>query len=393
MLIRYTALCTLLAVALQAMATDVSTPGDIAARLNGCKNFAADARFEVWLPNASDPVEYSILMLSANNGGADTLSACDYLIDWTLTRAAGESRGFSAYFGGNHYRYRDGRLQEYHYTDNPAPFAPGGDVAKGVQRQAQFVDYLPGPLAAELMAMESDSTYSYKVSRRGDVVSVSGNRSIDGNEVRTFTYSFNASDGMPQRLDIDTNPGQISEQAMTVEYTYGCGQHGLPHSEDALMALYPEEFARFRQNDFRLEKLPGQRLPEFSVQAVDGGRMTHHKSDAFDAPVVLLLLDSGAGTPGAVLEAVRRSVELYPGTVQPVTAFVDNRLEDVEGVCGHPIQGERVLYGARALARDCGVTVTPTLIFVNSDGVVENYIQGMNKNLGDEVLEMISNLK
>ncbi len=393
MLIRYTALCTLLAVALQATASDVPTPGEIAARLGGCKSFSADARFEVWLPNAGDPVEYSILLLSSDNGGADTLSGFDYLIDWTLTRAAGESRGFSAYFGGNHYRYRDGRLQEYHYTDNPAPFAPDGDLRKGVQSQAQFVNLLPGALADELRMMESDSSYTYKVSERDGNVTIAGNQSINGNEVRTFKYTFSASDGMPRRLDIDTNPGQISEQSMTVEYTYGCAQHELPHSEDALMKLYPEEFARFRQNDFRLEKLPGQSLPEFSVQAIDGGRMTHHKSDTFDAPVVLLLLDSNAGNPEAVLGAVRNSVELYPGTVQQVTAFVDNRLEDVEGVCGRPLQGERVLYGARALARDCGVTVTPTLIFVSSDGVVENYIQGMNKNLGNEVLEMISNLK
>lgn len=393
MLIRYTALCTLLAVALQATASDVPTPGEIAARLGGCKSFSADARFEVWLPNAGDPVEYSILLLSSDNGGADTLSDFDYLIDWTLARASGELKGFSAYFGGNHYRYRDGRLQEYHYTENPAPFAPDGDLRKGVQRQAQFVDLLPGALSDELRIMEADSSYTYKVSERNGNVTIAGNQSINGNEVRTFKYTFSASDGMPRRLDIDTNPGQISEQSMTVEYSYGNVCRELPRSEDALMALYPDEFAKYRQNDFRLEKLLGQRLPEFSVQDINGGRMTHHKSDVFDAPVVLLLLDSGAGNPGAVLEAVRNSVELYPGTVQPVTAFVDNRLEDVEGMCGRPLQGERVLYGARALARDCGVTVTPTLIFVNADGVVKNYIQGMNKNLGDEVLEVISNLK
>ena len=68
MLIRYTALCTLLTVALRAMSSDVPTPGEIAARLSGCESFSADAGFEVWLPNAGDPVEYSILLLSSDNG-------------------------------------------------------------------------------------------------------------------------------------------------------------------------------------------------------------------------------------------------------------------------------------------------------------------------------------
>lgn len=393
MLKRYRLLCSSLAMAVAVMASDVYTPAEIASKLDAHPQFAAEARFDVWLPNAGTPVSYTIKLLSTDNGGADSLLPFDYLIDWVLPRHNGESKGFSAYFHGNHYRYRDGRLQEYHYSENPEPFAPGGVLAKGVQRQAQFVDFLPGSLTAELRAIQADSCYSYTVTERDGVLTVAGTQTVGGNEAREFKYTFNAADGRPMRLDIDTNPGQISEQTMTVEYDYGNAAGELPRSEDALMALYPEEFAKYRQNDFRLEKLPGQRLPEFSAQTVRGGRLTHHKQDAFEAPVVLVILDSGVGQPVQVLESVRTAVELYPGMVLPVTAFIDNRLEDVEGVSGHPLECEQLLYGAKALARDCGVTVTPTLIFVSADGTVQKYIQGMNKNLCDEVLEVINNLQ
>lgn len=393
MLIRYTALCTMLAVAVSAMATEVSTPAGVAEMLETQKEYSADAKFEVWLPNANEPVVYSIRLASVDNGGADSLLPFDYLIDWSLPRPGGESKGFSAYFHGDHYRYRDGRLQEYHYPQNPAPFAPDGRLDKGVQRQSQFVDLLPGALAAELRGMASDSTYSYSIESRGGHVTISGNQSVAGNEVRTFSYTFDEADGRPLRLDIDTNPGQISEQTMTVEYSYDTPASAMPRSEEALIALYPDEFAKYRQSDFRLEKLPGERIPEFSVQTLDGSRLTHHKNDSFDSPLLIAVLDTEAGQPEVVLDEVRKAIELYPASVQLLSAFVDNRVDDVEGVSGHPLQGETVLYGAKSLARDCGVTVTPTLIFVNSDGTVANFIQGMNKKLSDEVLEMIANLK
>ena len=391
-MLRIIPLCIIPAMAIGAMAAEAPSPSDLARLLEAEKSFGAEASFEVWLPNASDPVVYDVRLRSVDNGGADSLLGFDYLVDWTLPRPGGESRGFSAYFGGNHYRYRDGRLQEYHFADEPSPFEPGGRRDAGVQRQAQFVDLLPGALAAELRQMQADSSYSYAAGLRDSVVTIRGNRSIAGNEVKSFEYSFRAADGIPLKLDIDTNPGQISEQTMTVKYAYGDVAETVPHSEEELMALYPEEFARYRQSDFRLDKLPGQRMPEFSVQTIDGGRLTHHKADGFESPVVLAVLDSEAGNPAAVLAALRQAIELYPGTVKTLTAFIDNRLESVEGVAGHPLQGETVLYGARSLARDCGVTDTPTLIFVNADGTVSDFIRGVNKSLADEVLEMITNL-
>ncbi|MDE6098665.1 MAG: hypothetical protein K2G24_07235 [Muribaculaceae bacterium] len=395
MLTRNILLCGMLAVFCPVMATETPTLGELAHKINSLddEKYVSDAVFEVWLPNASNPVVYSVRLAGADNGGADSLLGFDYLIEWKLPHSGGESHGFSSYFRGNHYRYRDGRLQEYHAEDDASPFVPGGDIRRGVHRQAQFVNLLPGSLADELVAMEADSSFRYTIDSRGESVNVSGSQTLAGNEVRTFRYSFNASDGRPMRLDIDTNPGQISEQTMTVEYGAPQGDADVPRTEEALTKIFPEEFARYRQSDFRLEKLPGERLPEFSAQTTGGERFTHHKPDGFDSPVLMLFLDAEAGDPARVLDEVRQAIDMYPGTVRPLIAFVDNRLDAVEGVSGHPLPGETVLYGARSVARDCGVTVTPTLIFVNSDGTVVDFIQGMNKNLVDEVLELISRLK
>ena len=105
---------------------------------------SANVRYEVLLPSAADPVAYDIELhyITAPNA---TLSPCDYLIDWTLPRGEKTSRGFNAYFDGNHFRYRDTKLQEYHSADDSMPFLTGRG---GVQRQAQFADLLP-PLMAE----------------------------------------------------------------------------------------------------------------------------------------------------------------------------------------------------------------------------------------------------
>ena len=114
---------------------------DIARTLRDLPSYQAEATLSVTLPQTDTDVAYT-LGLSSMSVPADTLAPASYLIDWSLPTPTGVSEGFTAYFDGNLYRYRDSRLQEYHTEWDSIPFrvtAPGG----GVQRSAQFASLLP----------------------------------------------------------------------------------------------------------------------------------------------------------------------------------------------------------------------------------------------------------
>ncbi len=92
------------------------------------------------MPQLSDDVVYEVALRQIP-APDDKLLPCSYVIDWQLTGRDEPSRGFSAYFSGNHYRYSSRRLQEYHYEADSMAFRPreiGGLKGDGVQRTAQF---------------------------------------------------------------------------------------------------------------------------------------------------------------------------------------------------------------------------------------------------------------
>lgn len=97
---------------------------DIAKSLRDTDCYRAQARYSVTLPQNDTEVVYNIDLTGMVEPG-DTLAPCRYLIDWTLDTPSGPAKGFSAYFGGNHYRYRGERLQEYHTAWDRNPFNPG----------------------------------------------------------------------------------------------------------------------------------------------------------------------------------------------------------------------------------------------------------------------------
>ena len=86
----------MLAVFCPVMATETPTLGELAHKINSLddEKYVSDAVFEVWLPNASNPVVYSVRLAGADNGGADSLLGFDYLIEWWLPHSGGESSGF-----------------------------------------------------------------------------------------------------------------------------------------------------------------------------------------------------------------------------------------------------------------------------------------------------------
>ena len=365
---------------------------DIAAALRGHDCFVDSCTYEVLLPQFADPVVYDIRLESAPATPGDTLAECKYYISWTLHTPGGMSEGFSAYFDGSHFRFRDERLQEYHAEQNPEPFAPAGDASCGVQNQAQFAELLPQNLAAHLEQMAADSSYTYSIRERAQGIEVSGKRRIHGYEASEFAYTFAPGTYRPVRIELENNPGQLSEQTITVKYA------GLPAAHTSctidlatLTERQSEAFEKYRENSFSLEKLPGRMLPEISAPTLKGDRYTHSRGEAFAAPTVIAFLDAAVGSTPEVIEAVRRAVDYLPMQTDVVWAFLNRRPDDVSAAIGDIRPGESALINARAAARACGVgALTPVLVFVNPDGRVTDIVNGYNQNLESLVIQNIS---
>lgn len=205
-------LATLIAGATLLGASAGVTVNDIAAQLIDSPCSAATVRYEVLMPSAADPVVYTIELLSMPNLG-DTLAPADYLIDWTLPRGEAVSRGFCSYADGVHFRYRDTKLQEYHYAEDPRPFI--GEKG-GVQMTAQFADLLPQFIGKHLVDMQSDTTYHSNFDARR--LTLSGVQSVNGYDALEYTYTFDAETFLPLQIDMEYNPASISEQTVTAYF-------------------------------------------------------------------------------------------------------------------------------------------------------------------------------
>lgn len=346
---------------------------DLASRLAEAKEYAATADYKLLLPSADDPICYSIEMASSVNAD-DSLAAADYLLEWSLAKEGGAQDGFSAYFGGNHYRYRDQLLREYHYNSEPEVFAPGGDTSKGVQNQAQFVNLLPQYIALTLKSMTADSTYSCIVHpdtliAQQRVIAIDGVRSYRGEEARRFLYVFDR-DMMPVGIELTNNPGGIGEQVITATYDYGEEPLALVSSEEELARRYPETFAKFRESSFTLENLPGRRLPAFSSPTPTGERYTFSKNSRFARPTVIVILDSDDDGASQLIAELRKKIDTMDEKSDLILAFINNNADAIESTAGRLRPGEHILMSARGLARDCGVKTTPVIIECDSEGTV-----------------------
>jgi len=191
--------------------------------LTSTQCYADTAVYDVLLPSLSEPVTYTISLQSAATP-ADTLSPCKYIITWALPSPSGISSGFSAYFDGSHFRFRDKRLQEYHYAEAPEPFAPSGQAERGVQQQVQFAEILPQLLGKKFGQMAADSTYISKVTADTLVsgkpaVVVNGVRRVCGYDALEYTYILQPKSFLPRSIEYEMNPGQIGEQSVVIKYS------------------------------------------------------------------------------------------------------------------------------------------------------------------------------
>lgn len=365
-------------------------------KLTAC--YKDSVTYEVLLPSLADPVTYTIGLESAPAKG-DTLAPCKYVITWSLPAPSGLAKGFSAYFDGSHFRFRDKRLQEYHYAENPDSFSPLGRTDRGVQRQVQFADLLPQFIGEQFGRMAADSSYIVNLVPDTLVdglrsVVVTGVRRVSGVDASEFLYVLDADSYMPRRIEFENNPGQISEQSIVIKYKRPAGKARCKITLESLMASQPEAFGKYRENTFSLETLPGRPLPRIVAPTATGERYMHEREESFSVPTVFVFLDATVGSTPDVIKAVRQGVDTLPFQTDVVWAFLNHRAEDVDGFTGENRPGEHLLINAGGAARDCGVGyTTPAMIFTATDGHVTDVQVGYNQDLPSIVIQKITNSK
>lgn len=363
--------------------------------------YIAEAKFEVLLPSHEDPVTYQLILQS--HAATDSLAPCNYVIRWNTDSPSGLLSGFSAYFDGNHYRYRNNRLQEYHMAANSTVFMPGGkpeaSYATGVQNQAQFADLLPQYIGHKLKQIVADTCYHYAfhpdtiVQARRSIV-IDGVKRTGGYDAQYFTYVFDHDTGLPVLTDILTGPGSISEQVITVNYMHPASETPVAYTEEALIDHWPEVFERYRESTFGAESLVGNFMPDFSCQIVGiPDRMTHMRGTALDHPTIFVALNPEVASTKSTIRAVRDAKDMLPSNIEIIFAFNTNHTDEIDDLIGLQMSGEKSLSSASSLLRNCGINMFPTIIFAGSDGKVQDVSIGFNNDLPSIVIEKATMLK
>lgn len=368
--------------------TRVASLEQLCRRLASAGDYSSSVRYGVLLPAAENEVVYDVNLQSAT--ATDTLAPCRYLISWEVDAPSGKSPGFTSYSDGNHFRYSDERLQEYHIDNDSTPFMSGHG---GVQCNGRFTELLPAFLAASLESMANDPGYTYTFnpdSKYGgkDAVRIDAVQNIKGYTSREVSYIFDAYTAMPLRIAIESNPGAVSEQSISIDYGAPKTAAADDFTEATLIALYPDVFERFRSGNFRLENLPGTAMPRFSLPTPDGERVTHHRGEPFATPTVIAVIDPEVASVNETISAVRDAVNSLPVAVDILWAVNSRHHDTVEQLFGaRSAEGEKILLGAGPIIRDCGITAFPALIFAGSDGIIKSVHIGANKNLKEIVMQ------
>ena len=373
--------------------------GEIISALSAMNGFRAGANYNVTLPSRQDDVVYT-LILAQEPTPADTLCPSAYHIEWSLPTPSGLSEGWSAYFDGNLYTYRSGRLREYHTTWDPAPFITRGSgthVTPGVQISNQFADLLPSFLATQLQSMQADSTWTLSPLKDAscdgrDALRLDAQLDIAGERIQEKTYWFDAETLSPLRIDLESNPGSITEQTITVNYSYpdSLASRPLPTTEEALISIYPDTFERFRESNFRIENLADSPLPSFSLPSATGERYTRHRGDRFRQPTLIVMLDPSASFSEKVVSDVRSAYDSSPVEFDTLWAVTGTNADAAEALVPGLRPGEHLLINARSLARDCGASSLPVVLIAGEDGVVKKVILGYNPELPTIVIQSVA---
>lgn len=370
---------------------------DIIETLSAAPAYNASVTYSVTLPSREEDVVYR-LQLSSVHAPSDTLAPCAYLIEWELDTPSGPTEGWTSYFDGNLYGYRDHRLREYHTSWDSAPFASasGSHRQPGVQESAQFVELLPAYIARDLRTMIADTLYTVKepveaVCDGRQAVCVEAAMDVMGERVRQVAYWFDKESHMPLRIDIESNPASITEQTITVRYAESDKDAAAtPLSEEALMAIYPEHFEKYRESNFRIENLRGTPLPTFTLPTATGERYAHQRGEGFRTPTIVALLDPDTSFSNDIVRDLRTAVDSSSVPADVIWAVTTTNADKAEEITGRIRPGEHLLLNARSLVRDCGAASLPVVMLAGADGVVKNVLLGYNPDMPTIVLQSIA---
>jgi len=367
---------------------------DIIDRLQSVDCYQAEVDYQV-LMSLQDDVRYTV-NLTSRAVPSDTLIPCEYVIDWKVDSDNSSSNGFSAYFGGNAYAFRGERLVEYHFAQEPQQFKSRGIGAAsipGVHRQALFINLLPQLIAEDLKDIATSPDYTYTF--HSDTI-IEGRRSkaveavmtMGGEVYREALYAFDYETMLPIFSEFENNPGALAEQTITGKYTYPESELSCkPLNEENLRKIYSEIFDKYRESNYAIENLPGQRIPAFALPTTTAERYVHHAGDGFRAPTLIVLIDPKSTFAEKTVESVRRGVASLPYNADIIWAFVSNNTDEIEAVIPRPEVGEHLLQSAKPLARDCGAASFPVVIFAGKNGTVKDVIVGFNNNMSNIVIE------
>ncbi|WP_286330154.1 hypothetical protein [Duncaniella freteri] len=368
---------------------------DIIKALRTAQSYTARATFTVTLPSRDDDVTYR-LSLAGTPSPADTLSPCSYLLQWELDTPSGPSRGWSSYFNGNLYAYRDHRIREYHTSWDPSPFASAkGSRTTGVQRTTQFVSLLPHYLADELTAMSADTLHTIcppqPASCDGtDAIRIDTRMTVNSETVQEKSYWFDSATLLPLRIDTESNPGSITEQSISVRYTPTATPAEVPQTEETLISLFPEHFEKYRESNFSIENLSGTPLPTFALPTATGERYTHHRGEPFRAPTVIALLDPSTSFSPRIVNDLRTAIDSSPTAADIIWAVTGTDTDAAENTAPGLRPGEHLLINSSSLARDCGAASLPVILIADTSGTVRKVILGYTADLPTLILQSIA---
>ena len=344
---------------------------------------------------ANDEVQYSVTAVSEPTPN-DSLLGVAYLIDWTLPTPSGNSTGFTAYFNGNFYRFREGggRIQELHADREPFSFTSETPV----QTSAQFFESLPVALANEILQMASDSTFSVTFTAdtlyRGIPASVlMARHKIQDIDVANILMVFDRDNCRPIMIEKEMSPGTISEQTVVYRYSYGhgCSDNEAALDEARLVDMYPEAFALYREGNYGINSLKGKSLPGFSLPTLNGDRVAYNRGDQLPTQQLLVFLDEQVATTPQVIQQVREALQQTSENVEVMWIFLSNRQDDIAPLftAGRVPRGEIALTSGRNVVQDFGVTETPTFILADTNATVQGILVGFNQNLVESVITLI----
>lgn len=365
----------LLAAALNAPAA--VTLDDLIAALSDMPGYAANVRYAITLPQAEDDVVYTVDLAQPTAGS--------YLIDWSVNSPSGLVEGWTAWFDGHFYDFRNNRLREVH--------AGWDSTLRPPQETAQFASLLPQRLASQLAELRDSATYTYNIIDRGDEIRIEADRHSRGDVDAELAWTFDAESLTPTAFYADYNPGAMASQQVDAKYTSQPSALTSPLSEPVLQERYPLAFEKFRESQFAIESLRGEPLPAFALPSSRGERMTRSRGEAFPRPTLVALLDPESALAPRLVAELREAVDRMPADTDVIYALTSKDPDSPAELLGELRPGETALTGAAGFIRECGAATLPVILVCNPAGRVADLRIGLNNQLAADVMCMLSTMK